>query len=214
MSSKKHLRKKSKERFWTPMRTVLTLVVLAAFAAFGVSSCNSTDNSSGKGTPVVQVAPEKVPAQPAAAPVLPPNVLGAEFKSVSGAPIRLSSYSGKVLILNFWATWCGPCRNEIPELVRLHKQYQAQGLEVVGLTTENPELSAEKVKDFVKEFNVDYKVGWSTPEVAFTLMRDRDAIPQSFVISRTGQIVKRFIGFNANYTPPQLKQAIEDALKS
>jgi hypothetical protein len=69
------------------------------------------------------------------------------------------------------------------------------------------------VKSFVQDYNVDYRVGWATPDVAVTLMQGRDAIPQSFLISRDGRIVKRFIGFSATATPPQIKQAIEDALK-
>jgi peroxiredoxin len=98
--------------------------------------------------------------------------------------------------------------------VRLHKEYQSKGVEVVGLSTENPEASAELVKNFVKDFDVDYRIGWATPEVALTLMQGRDAIPQSFVISRDGHLIRHFIGFNPTATPPQLKQAIEDALKS
>ena len=102
---------------------------------------------------------------------------------------------------------------EIPELVKLHKEYRAKGLEVVGLSTENPEASADGVRRFAKEFKMDYPVGWVTQDVAITLMQGRDAIPQSFVISRDGRILKRFIGFNATATPLQLREVIEQALK-
>ena len=87
-----------------------------------------------------------------------------------------------------------------------------QGFEIVGLSTENPEASAEKVKKFVQDYNVNYRVGWSTPEVSITLMQGREAIPQSFVISRTGRVVKRFVGFNPIQTPPLIKEAIQEAL--
>ena len=117
------------------------------------------------------------------------------------------------MLLNLWATWCGPCRMEIPELVKVYKEYREKGVEVVGLSTENPEASAEGVRRFVQEFEMDYRVGWSPPEVSIALMQGRDAIPQSFVISRDGRVLKRFIGFNYQSTPPQLRQAIEDALK-
>ncbi len=60
---------------------------------------------------------------------------------------------------------------------------------------------------------MDYRIGWATPEVAITLMQGRDAIPQSFIIDRNGHIVKRFVGFNPTATPPQIKAAIEEALK-
>jgi glutathione peroxidase-family protein len=135
-----------------------------------------------------------------------------ELRAVSGAPIKLSNYAGKVLLVNLWATWCGPCRLETPELVKLYNQFRQEGLEVVGLSTENPDASAELVKRFVQDFDVNYRVGWSTPEVSITLMQGHDAIPQSFIISRSGRVVKRFVGFNAMTTPTQIKEAIQEAL--
>jgi thiol-disulfide isomerase/thioredoxin len=146
--------------------------------------------------------------------MLPANILNKELPASSGAPIKLANYSGKVLIVNLWATWCGPCRIEIPELVRLYKEYRPKGVEVVGLSTEDPEASADSVRNFVKDYEVSYRVGWATQEVALALMQGRDAIPQSFVIARDGHIVRRFVGFNATVTPPQIKQAIEEALKA
>jgi thiol-disulfide isomerase/thioredoxin len=139
-------------------------------------------------------------------------VTEAELTAVSGAPIKLSKYAGKVLLVNLWATWCGPCRLEIPELVKFHKEYRAQGLEVVGLSTEDEEASADKVKKFVQDYDVSYRIGWATPDVAITLMQGTDSIPQSFLIGRDGRVVKRFVGFNQNTTPPLIKEAIESAL--
>jgi glutathione peroxidase-family protein len=219
MSIEKH-RARNRKHFWTPTRLVLTFVVLSLIAGFGVSSCTSNDErragpagvaSSDTGKNVVP--PERnVPAAPPAMTTLPPTVLDAQLKSLSGAPIKLSDYSGKVLLVNLWATWCGPCRSEIPELVKFHKEFHSKGLEMVGLSTENPEGSAQSVQNFVRDFNMDYRVGWATADVAITLMQGRDAIPQSFIISRDGRILKRFVGFNPQATPPQLRQAIEDAL--
>jgi thiol-disulfide isomerase/thioredoxin len=114
--------------------------------------------------------------------------------------------------VNLWATWCGPCRTEIPELVKLHKEYQSRGVEMVGLSTEDPVASAESVQEFVKYFKVDYQVGWAPREVAIALMQGRGSIPQSLIITRNGRIKKRFVGFHPQQTPPLLKQALEDAL--
>jgi len=136
----------------------------------------------------------------------------AQLRAAQGSPIRLADYSGKVVFLNLWATWCGPCRLETPELVKLHKEYQSRGVDFVGLSTENPDASAQRVIDFVKTYNVEYHIGWATPEVALTLMQGRDSIPQSFIITREGRILKRFIGFSPLTTPPQLRQALEEAL--
>ena len=83
---------------------------------------------------------------------------------------------------------------------------------MIGLSTEDPDASAQSVANFVRTYNVDYQIGWATREVALTLMQGRTSIPQSFIIARDGRILKRFIGFNPQSTPPQLKQALEEAL--
>ena len=198
-------------KFWSPLRIVSTIIMLGLLAGFGVTSCNSNDpESANPASASKSAAPGS--AEPAAMLTVPEVVLDTEMQSTNGEPIKLSNYSGKVLVINLWATWCGPCRNETPELVRLYKEYQKQGLEVVALTTEDPVRSAETVKEFVREYNVNYPVGWLTREVAVALMQGRGSIPQNFIITRDGRIKKRFIGFHPIKTPPQLKQAIEDAL--
>ena len=189
----------SKIRFWTPLRLVTTVVAFGLLVAIGVSSCNSND------------APTKTTAN--RANTLPRQVLEAENRAASGAPIKLGNYSGKVLLVNLWATWCGPCRMETPELVRLHKEFESRGVEMIGLSTENPDNSARSVSEFVREFNVDYQIGWAKPEVAQIMMQGRTSIPQSFIIARDGRVVRRFIGFNPETTPTQLKEALEQALK-
>lgn len=190
-------------KFWTPLRLVSTLIVLGLFAAFGASSCNSND-------PPARTVP--VAGRSAASNALPRMVLDAENRATSGPPIKLSNYSGKVLFVNLWATWCGPCRIETPELVKLHKEFRSRGVEMIALSTEDPDASAQSVMNFMRQYGVDYQVGWATREVAQQLMQGRTAIPQSFIIARDGRVLKRFIGFNPETTPPQLKKALEDAL--
>ena len=205
---------------WTPTRVAFTVLVLSLFAALGISSCSSGDERRAN-PPAPGVATESKPVNPSAPPVrvapqpvitLPASVTDVELRAVSGAPIKLSNYAGKVLVVNLWATWCGPCRLETPELVKLHQEFRSQGVEVVGLSTETYEESAQSVPEFVHNYNVDYRVGWATPDVALTLMQGRESIPQSFVITRDGKILKRFVGFSPTATPPKLREALEDAL--
>ena len=220
MKSNKSSDKRAKtQSFWTPTRVVATLLTMCLLGAIGVSSCQSGDETA-KVNPTapkapVNSAPAK-PAPPAATVSLPASVREAELPAANGHAIKLANYPGKVILVNLWATWCGPCRLETPELVRLHKEYRAKGLEMVGLSTENPDASAESVRNFVRDFNVDYPVGWATPEVAMAFMQftGRNAIPQSFIIAPDGRILNRFVGFNASQTPDQLRQAIELALSS
>jgi thiol-disulfide isomerase/thioredoxin len=191
-----------KRKFWTPLRVVTTFVALAMLVSLGLSSCNSSE------------PPRTSSSAPAASgPTLPPNVLNAELKTVNGNSIKLSDYSGKVLVVNLWATWCGPCRMEIPELVKLYKEFQPQGLEIVGLSTEDPDASAATVRDFVRSFEMVYAVGWSPQDVSIALMRGNTSIPQSFLVARDGRILKRFVGFSQSSTPPVLRKEIEAALK-
>ena len=199
---------------------VLTLVGL-----FGASSCNSNDEPSNR-EPAPKAntgaansgAPARTnPAAPAPNPAtvsaaLPDTVRDAQLKAVNGKPIKLGDYSGKVLVVNLWATWCGPCRSEIPELVKLYREFRPQGLEIVGLSTENPESSDAGVRQFVNDYSMNYRVGWATADVALTLMNNRNAIPQSFVISRDGRVLTRFVGYNASETPLKLRKAVEEAL--
>jgi peroxiredoxin len=195
----------NKVKFWTPLRVACTVISLGLLAAFGVSSCNSNDPPTARSS---------TPARPAALVTLPRPILDAENRSTNGGPIKLADYSGKVLLVNLWATWCGPCRMETPELVKLHQEYQSRGVEMIGLSTEDPDASAESVAAFVKAYDVKYHIGWATRDVAIALMQGRTNIPQSFIIARDGRILKRFIGFRPDATPQQIRQALDEALKS
>lgn len=198
MSERKNEVKKLK--FWTPLRLVTTLIAFGLLLAVAVSSCNSND-------------PPTKTTSSARANLLPRQVLEAQNKSANGTSIKLGDYSGKVMLINLWATWCGPCRMETPELVKLHKEFQSRGVEMIGLSTEDPVASARSVSDFVREFNVDYQIGWAQREVAQMMMQGRTNIPQSFIIARDGRVIRRFIGFNPETTPTQLREALEQALK-
>ena len=200
----------NKVKFWTPLRLACTVISLGLLAAFGVSSCNSNDPPSNTASANRSNAAPNRPA-PAFITLTQP-VLDAENPGTKGAPIKLGDYSGKVLLVNLWATWCGPCRMETPELVKLNKEFKDRGVEVVGLSTEDPDASAESVNEFVRAYKVDYQIGWANREVALALMQGRTNIPQSFIIARDGRILKRFICFNPQATPAQLKQALEQAL--
>src|SRR6266576_3819236 len=153
-----------KQIFWTPLRALLTAVVFALIAIAGISSCTSSDEKETRSGGAASSSPANKarttpgkgnpPPSTAASSALPENVRGAKLKTVGGGTISLADYSGKVVLINLWATWCGPCRMETPELVKLHREFHSRGVEVVGLSTENPDSSAEIVRDFVRMFNI------------------------------------------------------------
>lgn len=214
--------------FWTPARVMLTVTVLTLLASLGLSSCNSTEQStpsnsgvasskgpSGVGSPAIR-APVANNVPPAAFIALPQGVRDAKLQTLDGQSLKLSDFDNKVLVLNIWATWCGPCRKEMPELVKMSNEYKSRGLVVLGLATSYNEQNDEQhVKDYVRTQNVPYKIIWDDGTLAGPLVeavQGRQVIPQSFVISRDGKIVKHFQGFSELSTPQLMRQAIEDAL--
>ena len=118
--------------------------------------------------------------------------LAADFslKSLDGRLVSLKDFRGKVVLLNFWATWCPPCRAEIPQLVRLQKE-RRRGLRIVGVTY--PPTNLAKVRATVKRLGVNYRVLIGTRKV-FSLYAVASVLPVSIIIDREGRIVKRIDG--------------------
>ena len=123
-----------------------------------------------------------------------------------------AEYNGKVLVMDFYATWCEPCRDSIPHLIALQKKYEDQGLTVVGLNVGGPGDN-DLVPDFAKEFGIQYTLGKPDDDLVSFLLSDSDAIPQTFVFDRQGQLVKRFIGYD-KAAGESLERTIESTLKT
>ena len=215
---------RSQETVWTLQRLLSVAASLVLICVLAIVSYNIGDLvpvATATTPPQVNTnanlpAPTSAPAVTDAPPAwtdLPPEVAMAPLKDANGAPFKLADFFGKVVVVNFWATWCGPCRREIPELIKVHKEFQSRGVEMIGLTTEDPDASAEKVRKFIQDFQVDYRIGWASGQVAAPLMQGHTAIPQIFIISPDARILKRFVGFSGANTSTELKQALEEALK-
>ena len=86
-----------------------------------------------------------------------------ELKDINGRIVRLSDYKGKVVLVNFWATWCPPCRAEMPDLVRFQRQYRKRGLQIIGITYE-PE-SKTRVRRFARSLKVNYPIVLGSPQI-------------------------------------------------
>jgi thiol-disulfide isomerase/thioredoxin len=134
------------------------------------------------------------------------------WESADGKRSIFSEYKGKVLILDFYATWCVPCRDSVPHLIGLQKKYEDQGLVVVGLNVGGPG-DEEKVPDFAKEFGIQYALARPDDDLVTFLLSDNDDIPQTFIFDRQGQLVERFLGFGPD-TGPRLDAAVESGLKT
>ena len=124
----------------------------------------------------------------------------------------LADYKGKVVVLDFYATWCEPCRAETPRLVQLEKQYQQQGLQVIGLNVGGAD-DRDQVPAFAKEFEIKYPLGFPDDEFADSFLGDNQNIPQAFVFDRKGKLVKRFVGYSDS-SGAELERVIQASLSS
>jgi thiol-disulfide isomerase/thioredoxin len=207
-----------KEGFWTGGRVAITVIVVGLIIWYGVARYGS--NNVTVSTPTTNPATTKLPSsnnpEPVAFVPVPPELRNTSVQTLDGGSLKLSDFSDKVVVVNIWATWCGPCRMEMPELIKMSNEYKSRGLVVLGLaTTYNERNDPEHVKEYVKTQNVPYKIIWDDGTLAGPLVdavQGRASIPQSFVITRDGKIVKHFTGFNPYSTPQLMRQAIEDAL--
>ena len=127
-----------------------------------------------------------------------------------GRRVRLEDLRGQVVVLDFWATYCPPCREEIPHLVRLQKQYGPKGFKVIGLNVGGEE-DRPKIPDFVKLYGIQYQLADPDPETVRLFFGADDSIPQTFVFDRGGRLVRHFVGYDSAVAS-ELEEAVTDAL--
>jgi thiol:disulfide interchange protein len=121
------------------------------------------------------------------------------FRTLDGAPISTSDWKGKVVVLNYWATWCVPCRSEIPEFNKMQQELSPKGVEIVGISMD--EDGAEAVRTFLKQNPMKYTVGLGSGSLD-------SALPVTLVLDRNGNTVQRFEGFTK---PEEIRAAIAKA---
>lgn len=161
---------------------VVCLALALAVAGVGAGSAGSS------------IAPSGVPSVvDAACPASAKKAnLNFTLKDLNGRDVKLSDYRGKVLLLDFWATWCAPCKVEIPAFVDLYKTYKAQGLEVIGVVAMD---EFTKAKPFVQQYGINYTIlnGVDREDIedAFGPLF---ALPTSLIIARDGRICARHVG--------------------
>jgi thiol-disulfide isomerase/thioredoxin len=143
---------------------------------------------------------------------LPKSLLNRDLESVDKGTFRLADFSDKVIVVNLWATWCGPCRREVPDYEKVRKEYAARGVEFIGLTTEDPLTARNRVQKFARDFNFGFRLGWADRETARTLMNGRSAIPQTLVMVPDGRVINQWTGYSASQSRDRLRAAIERAL--
>ena len=117
-----------------------------------------------------------VSAQPKQAPNL-------YLRDLNNRPVKMSSYRGKVVLINFWATWCIPCRAEIPDLIKMQQRYRNAGLRIVGITYPPEEKS--EVRRFARALRINYRIGMGTKAIK-ALFTASETLPMTIIIDRDG----------------------------
>ena len=185
---------------------IMLLLVAAGAAGFGVYQWLApvTGPAPIDGTPVTQApVTEK--------PMSPEETLSAKYEGLADNTAHtLGEWKGKVVLVNFWATWCGPCREEIPLLVRLQAQYAASGLQVVGIATD--ETDPKGVKDYLTKMVVNYPMlmgDESVNRLVAGLGGNLIGLPFSALLDRNGKVLKLSAG---ELDPKAADQMVKDAL--
>lgn len=196
----------TEEKFWTPGRVIATAVVALLVATTGYLLFSSGGSHLETDSRLV------LPGTPVSdrATVTPSDY---DVPTVDGRRVRLSDYRGKVVVVDFWATWCPPCRQEVPQLTRLASENRQRGLEVIGLHIDDQGRSTpEDIRKFIDQYGINYTVGLASNEMFIEYLGEQETtIPQTLVFDRKGRLVAHFIG----YTPAdarKLDEAVNGAI--
>lgn len=200
------------------MNKIFPLLVLASFAAYAAGqSGRKITRPASQPDPPIQAPLSPEPEAPAPVELvelraLPDSLLQRQLKSLDKGSFSLADFDGKVVVLNLWASWCGPCRREIPEYDKVRKEFAGREVEFIGLTTEDPRTSSDRVRQFVRTVNFGFRLGWADAATATTLMNGRNTIPQTLVIGANGRIVSQWRGYSPRQGGDHLRESIEHAL--
>ena len=186
----------------------VTLLILATFALGGWANWEYRKQAAERALAsashgeLVEAAGD-VPSQSSLVGKPAPDFI---LENLSGQTVSLASFKGKPLLINFWATWCGPCKIETPWLIELQNEYAAKGFEIVGISTEGDDLQPgdtegwarqkAAIAKFVKEYHMQYPVLVNGDSLA-TKYGGLDAMPTSVYVNREGKVVAMQLGITS-----------------
>ncbi|MBV6497186.1 MAG: hypothetical protein DCC44_02365 [Acidobacteria bacterium] len=180
----------------------------------GLSGCGSSEVTSNQQANTNSASTNATPAVTNNYPVLKDDIADVDIELVKGGTMKIKDYRGKVVLLNLWATWCGPCRQEMPHLVELQEKYGDKGFGVIGLNvgfqdTDEPE-PIDEIEAFAKKMRLNYELARVQPELSKKLQKiaQVSAVPESFLVDREGKLRGVFIGGGPKVIA-QLKTTVE-----
>jgi thiol-disulfide isomerase/thioredoxin len=142
---------------------------------------------------------------------LPPSIFDRELTTIDDRKLKLSDYSNRTIVLNLFASWCGPCRMNLPDLIDLKRSYVGHPIEVIGLVSQKNDPDIDAVRKFVRDQGINFQIVWDTENISESLLKvvnGRSVLPDTFIIVR-GTVRKTFFGFNASMTTQFLRQTLD-----
>lgn len=185
---------------------ILTLAFSALTGCGGGTNTASVDNSSTT-SPANTANPS--PAKPKINyPPAPSAIMQADIKLLDDTTFKLQDKKGKVVLVNLWATWCGPCVEEMPHLIEMHEKYKDKGFEVIGLDSDDE--TKQEIEAFAAKQKLNYPLGWADGKLMneFVKVSRLNGIPQSLLINRDGQLTGVFTG-GSKKVINQMKETVE-----
>ncbi len=175
--------------------------LISAFCliSLGLAACGGSDMANSNGSNGSKPASKSTGSKSKDFPPLASALAEADFELLDGTKFKISDKKGKVLLLNIWGTWCGPCREEMPHLVELQARYGSQGFEVVGLNigdgSGQPEPN-DLIKSFAERMKVNYTIARSpnSSTIHFYQISKQQVVPQTLLVDREGHLRGVFVG--------------------
>ncbi|MFO7448039.1 MAG: TlpA disulfide reductase family protein [Ignavibacteriaceae bacterium] len=173
------------------MKSVQFLFLLL-FSSVIIYGCTPKNDNAEVEVIEEDLVKEEIPAEEINSNQVKPKAPEFNLKSTDGKDVKLSDYSGKIVILDFWATWCGPCRMGVPDLVELQNEYKDK-LVVIGISLDQVSGTVNDVKPFMQEYKINYPVIFGNEQIAMDY-GNIQAIPTSFIIDQQGNVTNRYVG--------------------
>lgn len=185
------------------MRRLYSISIIVLFSAF-IFSCGNKADADSTQTETHQKAGQTTQTQT----TINSHKMAPDFalKDSKGNTVRLSDHKGKIILVNFWATWCGPCRMEIPGFVKLYEKYKDKGFTIIGISVD--QAGWQVIKPFMKEHKINYPIVLYNNKVITDYGGIR-SIPTTFFINSDGEVLERIIGLRPDsYFEGKIKELL------